>query len=206
MCKQKPRINDSIIVDLNKVEKASLFDYFKSIELIPMETSADVLIVSINKVQSYLNKYYMLDLVQSIIFVFNNEGEFMYKINKRGQGDGEYTFIQDLIINSFTGNIEILEPTGNVLIYDTLGNFIEKKKIDYPNFRAVHSISDINSSTHVFHSFFQSNKIIYYNIDEEKLLHEEFEGSHRLGSFSNIPYQYLNDWFFFRPIDLEFIN
>lgn len=45
MCKQKPQTNDAIFVDLDRPEKASLFDYFRSIELIPLETSSDVLIV-----------------------------------------------------------------------------------------------------------------------------------------------------------------
>ena len=46
MCRPNPQINDAIVVDLKKVEKASLFDYFDSIELIPLETSSDVLIVA----------------------------------------------------------------------------------------------------------------------------------------------------------------
>ncbi len=203
MCRPNPEINDAIVVDLKKVEKASLFDYFDSIELIPLETSSDVLIVAISKMQYYNKKYYMLDPVQSTIFVFDNEGNFVSKIDKKGQGDGEYTFIQDFIINPFTDNIEILEPTGIVRDFDIKGNYIGKKQINYPNFRSVHSIAAINSNTHVFYSMFQPNKIIYYNLVEEKLLHEEFEESYRLGSFSNIPYQYQNDWFFFRPIDLE---
>lgn len=52
MCKQETRIKkeDNVIqVDLDNPEKASLFDYFRSIELIPLETSSDVLVKGFTK-------------------------------------------------------------------------------------------------------------------------------------------------------------
>lgn len=203
MCNPKPQVSDAIVVDLYRSEKASVFDYFRSIELIPLETSSDVLIVGVGKIITYQEKYYVLDPVQSIIFVFDYEGNFISKIDKKGQGDGEYIFIQDFIINPFTGNIEILEPYGAVKVYDLSCNYIETRRIDFPGLRAIHSISAISKDRYVFHSRYQTKKIIYFDIENKKLLHEEFEESSRLGSFSSIPYQYKGDWYFFRPIDLE---
>lgn len=50
-CKQETRIKeDNVIqVDLDNPEKASLFNYFRSIELIPLETSPDVLVKGFTK-------------------------------------------------------------------------------------------------------------------------------------------------------------
>ena len=203
MCKQQTQRSDAIFVDLNRPEKASVFDYFRSIELIPLETSSNVLLVGVKKLISYQEKYYALDPVQSMIFIFDEAGRFLFKIDRRGQADGDYISIQDFIINPYSGNIEILEPYGAIKIYDLPGNYIETKQIDFPGLRAIHSISAISKDIYVFHSMFQPHKIIYYDLVEEKLLHEEYNESYRLGSFSNIPYQYQNDWFFFRPIDLE---
>jgi len=200
MCRQKPQTDGAIYVDLNRPEKVSLFDYFRSIELIPLETSLDALLYGISRMIVHDNKYYALDKNLSIIFIFDETGKFLNKIGKKGQGKGEYVFIQDFTINSFSGNIEILEPYGKVHIYDLSGNYIETKKVTFPDFRVVHSISAIDNQTHVFESKYQSKKIIYYNFDEQKLLHHEFEENSRLGSFSNAPYQYRGDWFFFRPI------
>ena len=49
MCKQSPQQENTIYVDLDRPERASLFDYFHSIELIPLETSLDVVISHISK-------------------------------------------------------------------------------------------------------------------------------------------------------------
>lgn len=200
MCKQKPQSNGAIFVDMDHPERVSLFDYFRSIELISLETSSDILIVGIKKIIVHQNNYYALDPIQSIIFVFDKMGNSLFKIDKKGQGGGEYTHIQDFNINHFSGNIEILEAYGSVHIYDLSGNYIETKRITVPDFRVAHTLTVVDSQTHVFHTKYQPKKIIYFNLDEQKLLHEEFEESMRLGSFSNSPYQYKNDWFFFRPI------
>ena len=50
MCTPKPKTGDAIFADLDRPEKASLFDYFHSIELIPLETSSDILITGISKI------------------------------------------------------------------------------------------------------------------------------------------------------------
>ena len=200
MCSKKPQSDGAIFVDMDRPEKVSLFDYFRSIELIPLETSSDVLIKGIYKMVIHQDRYYALDPVQRVIFVFDKTGSFLFKIDKKGQAAGEYSHIQDFNFNPFSGNLEILEPYGKVLIYDLSGNYIETKRIDFTGFRAVHTLNAVDSQTHVFHSMFQPKKIIYFNLDKQKLLHEEFEETMRLGSFSNHPYQYKDDWFFFRPI------
>lgn len=200
MCKQKTQTDSTIFVDLDRPRKVSLFDYFRSIELVPLETLPDALIAGISKIIVHQGKYYALDPAQCIIFVFDGTGKFLFKIAKKGQGTGEYVFIQDFNINPFSGNLEILEPYGKVQIYDLFGNYIETKKITFPGFRVAHTIASVDSHTHVFQTKFQPKKIIYFNLEEQKLLHEEFEENRRLGSFSNNPYQYKDAWFFFRPV------
>lgn len=200
MCTPKPQTGDAIFVDLDQPEKASLFDYFRSIELIPLETSSDVLITGIFKMIVHENNYYALDKVQCLIFVFDKTGKFLFKIGTKGQGAGEYAFIEDFNINPFSGNIEILEPYGGIHICDVLGNHIETKRIAYPGFKVAHSLAALGTSTYVSQSLFAPKKILYFDLDEQKLLHEEFEENMEIGSYSHGPYQYRNDWFFFRPV------
>ena len=200
MCTTKPQTGDTIFVDLDKPEKASLFDYFRSIELIPLETSSDVLVNGFSKIIVHQDNYYALDKPLCQIFVFDKTGKFLFKIGTKGQGAGEYAFIEDFSINPFSENLEILEPYGRIHIYDVLGNFIETKRIAYPGFKVAHSLAALDSATYVSQSVFAPKKIIYFNLDEQKLLHEEFEEDRSLGAFSFNPYQYQNDWFFFRPV------
>ena len=200
MCTKKQQNSAIYFVDFNLPEKASLFDYFSSIELIPLETSDDVLVASIAKIIQYQDKYYTFDVWQSIIFVFDSHGQFLYKINKKGQGPGEYSFIEDFIINPFSGNLELLQAYGSVNIYDLMGTYIETKRIEYDDFRVAHGLASIDSNIYVFHSSFAPKKIIYFDLNNKELLHEDFEDSYRSGSFSNNSFNFYNDnWFFFRP-------
>lgn len=200
MCTPKSQNGDTIFVDLDKPEKASLFDYFRSIELIPLETSSDVLVNGFSRIIVHQDYYYALDKPLCQIFVFDKTGKFLFKIGTKGQGAGEYAFIEDFNINPFSENLEILEPYGRIHIYDVLGNFIETKRIAYPGFKVAHSLAALDSATYVSQSVFAPKKIIYFNLNEQKLLHEEFEEDRSLGAFSFNPYQYQNDWFFFRPV------
>ena len=203
MCKHKPEIQseDVIAVNFDRPEKASIFDYFRSVELIPLETSHDVLIAYISKLIIHENKYYTLDKKQDIIHVFDETGKFLFKIDKKGQGPGEYNFIEDFIINPFSGNLELLEAYGTVYIFDLSGNFIEKKRVEYDDFKVVHFLAAADKHTHVFYAKYQPEKIIYFNLDEEKLLHKEFEEDRELCGYSLLSlYTFHNEWFFFRPV------
>lgn len=195
-----PRQSDNTIsVDLDHPEKASLFDYFRSIELIPLETSSDALVQALTKVVEHKDKYYALDKPQCLIFVFDKAGKFLYKIGKKGQGAGEYAFISDFNINPFSGNLEILEPYGRIHVYSVLGDYIETKRISYPEFKVAHSLAALDNDIYVSHSLFEPKKIAYFDLNKQKLLHEEFEEDMAIGSYSQIPYQYKDEWFFYRP-------
>ena len=201
MCKQKQYDGNEVFVDFDNSERVSLFDYFSRIELIPLETSSEVLVAGIRKIILHHDIYYVLDPRQSIIFVFDLSGKFLFKINKRGTGPGEYSSIGDININPFTKNLELLEPHGLVHSYDLAGNYIETKRITYPDFSAVSMFTAIENNIHVFYAQFQPQKIIYFNLEENRLLHEEFEESERLGFYGvNSVYQFQNDWYFFRPV------
>ena len=158
MCKQETRIKkeDNVIqVDLDNPEKASLFDYFRSIELIPLETSSDVLVKGFTKMVVHQGNYYALDKPQSIIFAFDPTGKCLFKIDKKGQGVGEYSFIEDFIINPYNGYLELLEPYGEIHRFDLSGNYVESKRVTYPGFRVVHTLAALDSSVYVFHTCFE---------------------------------------------------
>ena len=158
MCTPKPQMDNAIFVDLDQPEKASLFDYFRTIELIPLETSSDILVNGFSKIIVHQDYYYALDKPLCQIFVFDKTGKFLFKIGTKGQGAGEYAFIEDFNINPFSGNIEILEPYGRIHTYDVLGNFIKTKRIAYPAFKVAHSLAALDSATYVSQSVFEPKK------------------------------------------------
>jgi len=200
-CKQRSKSVEGIFVDMDNPEKVSLFDIFHSIEIIPLETSPDVLIAGIGKIIVYQDSYFMLDPRQNIIFIFDHSGKYLSKIDKKGKGPGEYLSIADIFFNPFSNNLELLEPHGFIHVFDINDNYIETKRIVYPDFRAVHLFTIVDYNTYVFYQQFESTKIIYFDLDENKLLQKEFEENSRLGSYGvKSIYQFKDDLFFFRPI------
>lgn len=203
MCKQKtPQSDHFIAVDMDRPETVSFFDYFSSIELVQLENSSNALVSAISKFIVFKDNFYLLDKRQCVIFVFNQTGEYLFKIDNKGNGPGEYSFIQDFNINPFSGNIELLEPYGSVHIYDLSGNYFETKRIIYPDFTAVHKFAIIDNKTHVFHAHYTPEMIIYYNLDDNVLLHKEYKEDRNLSyyAYKNV-YSYQDDWFVYRPVN-----
>ncbi|MDR3340283.1 MAG: 6-bladed beta-propeller, partial [Candidatus Symbiothrix sp.] len=114
---------------------------------------------------------------------------------------GEYPFLNDIAINN-SGNLELLCAMGFVYEYDLSGKYIKTTKISSSYIRAVHGLISLDKHTRVFFAaFHHPYRLIYYDLNEKKILHEEFEesdmfgGSYEYFSF----YQYNGNWWFFRP-------
>ena len=169
-------IDNRIKVDIKNSKEPSIFDYFEHVELIPLETNKDVLIGGkMSKVIYHQNRYYTLDVQQYIIHVFDDAGKFIFKIDKRGRGPGEYPFLDDMIINPFTGNLDLLCAYGFVYNYDLLGNYIKTERVSNSELQAVHRFIAISDKIYVFYGHAQPFKIIYYDIEKKKILHQEYE-------------------------------
>jgi len=205
-----PIKDNRINVDLDKSQKASLFDYFSHIELIPLETSDDVLIGYCEEIVYYQNRYYIFDRKQLSVQVFDDAGKFIFQIDKRGQGPGEYTDLTSMILNPFTGNID-LTGMGFIYSYDLTGKHVktflrpENQTNYYWNFIA------INANMYVcfvgFRGEFDSYKINYYDVRENKMIRKEYEEDEHLNNFFHIPtshtsfYEYRGKYFFYRLVD-----
>jgi hypothetical protein len=146
-------------IDLTNPGDISVRDLWTSIEIIPLETGELGLISSPDKVQYRNNTYYVLDQNQYALFLFSEEGLFINKIQQQGRGPGEYLQIEDFEINPFTGNIELLNPRGEILVYDPNCNFLEKINIPL---RASHFFTSLSPDTVVIYSIFEDKKINYF--------------------------------------------
>lgn len=119
-----PIQDDRITVNLDDNEKASLFDYFSHIELIPLETSDDILVGYCEDIVLYQNRYYIFDRKRAVVQIFDQDGKFVFLIDKRGQGPGEYTpNLTSISLNPFTDNIDITDM-GCIYSYDLTGKHV----------------------------------------------------------------------------------
>jgi len=212
-CVYYPIRDNRIKVDLNHPQKASLFDYFSHIELIPLETSDDVLVGYCEEIFFYKNRYYIFDGQQNSILVFDDQGEFIFQLKKRGQGSEEYIDIRSVFLNPITETIDITDMA-IIYSYDLSGKFVRRslRPEIIPNY--YDAIIAINKETYI--CFVGSSgahnstitRINYYNIEENRFIHQEYEDDSFFAVFFFISltsptpfYEYHGKWFFYRFID-----
>lgn len=160
--KSKEESIKKIEIDFNKTNEISINDIYKSIKIIPLEKTKECLIGGISKLIPWEQKFYVLDKMSQSIFIFDNTGHFLNKIDKRGNGSGEYYSIDDFEFNPFTNNIEILSAYGFIYEFDMSGNFIKKYNIPLKG-RAVHYLKDISKDVVALYSISEDKHIILYN-------------------------------------------
>lgn len=208
-----PIQDDRIIVDLNKKQEASLFDYFSHIELIPLETSDDILVGYCEEIVPYQNKYYIFDRQLTVVHVFDQDGKFISLINKRGQGPGEYTpNLTSIFLNPFTGNIDITDM-GCIYSYDLTGKHVRTIPRTEDASGPYWNLISLSDNLYVCFSLFLFNnsdryKINYYNIKENRIIHKDYEEDELLNNNAIVPfappfYEYNGNYYFYRLVDKE---
>ena len=125
---EKSVINEDgvIVVDVTaKYPKKNLvLQDFMDVEYIPLETSGEficqglVLDVTKNFIV-IINRNYDGD-----IFIFTRNGKGVKKINRKGQGVGEYTYISGIVLDEDRGEMFVNEHLAKrIIVYDLCGNF-----------------------------------------------------------------------------------
>jgi hypothetical protein len=109
---------DLNIDSLSVEESIALSSIIRDYKIVPLETNEKCLIGMINQIEVYENKIFILDYnVARSLFVFDVDGNFLYKIGDVGKGPGEY-----LAPNCFA-----IDKKGNILIID----YSQKKILRY---------------------------------------------------------------------------
>jgi len=116
-------------INLDKIDKVSVLDLVDSISVVQLETKEESLIGGIQRIVSHKNRFYIVDYTQQAVLCFNANGEYLFKINKRGRGPEEYNYLGEFNIDPYNDQLMILVPWGNILYYDLDGNFISKVKL-----------------------------------------------------------------------------
>lgn len=110
-------------------EKISALDIFDKFEIVSLETNDSSLLVWPDKVLYWKGQYMVFDSKTPSLFVFDENGNFIKKIGKRGDGPEEYTEIYDVIQDKETGEIDMLSPYGEIFVYTSEGAFIKRTRL-----------------------------------------------------------------------------
>lgn len=114
---------NTVKVELKRDDGSSKINEFLEFShFVPLQTGNDILIGEINKIQIIHNKIYILDWKQGAVFIFNADGSFVSKIDKKGRAGGEYLYLSDFEVIS-DGSIFLNDPIqGKIYVYDESGN------------------------------------------------------------------------------------
>ena len=135
---KKEEDKDISIISCKLIENMGMnfSDFVKSIELTPLETNKGCLINTIGKIIKYKDFYYIGSASTRIekIFVFTEDGKFLYQLDKRGPGPDEYIAIEDFdVIKDFQVAITS-NDNQSMYMYDLASDScVFRKKLDiYP--------------------------------------------------------------------------
>lgn len=133
----------TLCVDLNSPQ-SDYTDVFDKIEVIPLETTDNSLIVHPKEIIEFENRFYIYDIHTQKVFLFSDTGEFICTIGGKGQGPGEYAWIASIALNKTQGEFQILEPWGSFSNYTLEGKFINRKNISAsnPNYNRLFHLDD----------------------------------------------------------------
>lgn len=123
-------VNNTLSFLNAKMDSIGVSSIFHNFEYITLETNDESIMGEISKIIFYENKYYLLDRSKGKkIYVFDDKGNFIRSIGKKGNGPGEYSNLEDFTINENTGQIILLGFPSIVYVYDRQGQFINQKKL-----------------------------------------------------------------------------
>jgi hypothetical protein len=118
-----------LFIDIDDIQEMNYSDIFDSYEIIPLETSQDILIGEIDKVLFSDDLIFVLDKrITKTVFAFGKEGKFRFKITSQGFGPGELYSPTNITLNHDKQELVVVDGRqGKFLIYDFEGRY--KKEI-----------------------------------------------------------------------------
>lgn len=116
----------------DQLEKQS--DYFKVVDVIPLETNDSSLIGYMSDVICKPSGFYVLDNKSSKqIIKFDKNGKFLYAVNKSGRGPGEYIKLREICVDTKDKFLYLYDSTQKrIICYDSSnGKYIKYFKINF---------------------------------------------------------------------------
>ena len=130
--KDLPEKRDFISIDFESslVSELKFSQFVDTIEFIPLETTNENLIGEVNRIIYDDEKYYIRatrGMLNSNLFVFDKTGKYLWGLNKRGYGPGEYNDFKDFLLTKDRINVV---SYFKFISYDKKGSFKEEYKLE----------------------------------------------------------------------------
>lgn len=130
--KNEANAEHTIKIDIGNLSEFAMEDIASFHSMIPLESTDEIIIGRINKVELTDSLIFIFDMMQNNIFVFDLDGKYKYKIGEKGPGPQEYIRIMDFQLDESRNEIK-LSDTGSkrIVTYNLQGDFLYAKRIEY---------------------------------------------------------------------------
>lgn len=124
---------NQISINVNERRSIKLSEIISNYHYIKLETNENSLIGEILKIKVVKNNLYILDDRKALaLFVFDINGKFLFKINNRGKGPGQFIRPCDFLIDTVKNRIMIGDAgQRKIIYYDNKGNYINEIKTQF---------------------------------------------------------------------------
>lgn len=120
----------TIEINPDDTTKSGFSDYFEMEQYIVLETSDSSMMQSIRKIYIANNKIFILTWGDAQILIFDLKGKFISKINKKGRGPEEYSYVVDFSISPMGDTICLYDKgLAKLLYYSPDGKFFYSKAL-----------------------------------------------------------------------------
>lgn len=180
------------------MHQVSVYDLFKKVELVPLETSENSLIKTVNKVIYYNRNYYVLDTSRHLLLVFDEDGRYVKQVGATGQGPNEYIKLTDFYISKTSQQIVILSPSGILYFYDLDGKLQDKRTLEGDVFN-YQTFAELTDDLMVFWSNVETDmeQIRIYSKREKRFTGKYFIEKNHINLFSHSVFHEYNGNVFF---------
>lgn len=159
-------------IDLDQNDQVSIVDFIDSVSIVLLETNDKSLIGDMSKIIPYNNRYYILDMRLQAILCFENNGKFLFKIDQRGRGPEEYSYLEDFNIDPYNNEIMLLVPFGEILYFNLDGHFLSKVSLPSKT-KAYNEVYALNAAELLFISL-SEYQAVYYSKKSNTIINELF--------------------------------
>jgi len=138
-CSDTRPVDDLPMIDvvnsIGNYQRVYCSDYFSSIELIPLETKSDCLLIfPYNPINAkFLLNDDFIFIKEKALYAFDRRGKYLHQIGQVGQGPGDYIIISDYFFDTDKPSIYINNLSRNILEYDFNGKYIRSFPVPKPD-------------------------------------------------------------------------
>ncbi len=160
-----PQITEINFGELKKVKNSIL----NIDQIIRLKLSDSTVLGTINQVEVFNDKIYLLD--DNYLYEFSFDGKFLRKLNRKGNGPGEFIMLHSFFIDHENGNLYLYDPIGGRLLSYGIQQFNFIQNIELPYLSPFSFIKDSKSDLFIY----------YYSIRPYDDLHTHLVMSNKEG-------------------------